>query len=155
MSITTVGGWLKAYRVYDFEGKYTFKYKDTIDFTVEVSADETFLCVSAARSNIFTKIMSPPPMAWSDGSGLPSGEIPTSFAYSASSSLVPAGECAMLGRSCWKATRIVIFSDKFASDSDLTPQRLRTNTRKTGWNTFCFAQRRCATGRVRRSFGGA
>ena len=52
MSITTVGGWLKAYRVYDFEGKYTFKYKDTIDFTVEVSADETFLCVSAVLAEL-------------------------------------------------------------------------------------------------------
>ena len=47
MSIETIGGWLRTYGVDDFAGRCTFKYRDTIDFTVEVSADETFLSVSA------------------------------------------------------------------------------------------------------------
>jgi len=47
MSIAAVGSWLGAFGVDDFAGRCTFKYHDTIDFTVEVSADESFLCVSA------------------------------------------------------------------------------------------------------------
>ena len=52
MSIATVGVWLREYQVYDFAGKCTFKYRDVIDFTIEVSADETYLCVSALLAEL-------------------------------------------------------------------------------------------------------
>ena len=47
MSIDTVGNWLRDYQVYDFAGKCSFEYKDELDFTVEVSADQSCLFLSA------------------------------------------------------------------------------------------------------------
>ena len=47
MSTELIGEWLRDYGVEEFDGGCTFTYKDVIDFSLEVSTDESHLVLSS------------------------------------------------------------------------------------------------------------
>ena len=47
MSTQLIGEWLRDYGVEEFDGGCTFTYKDLIDFSLELSTDESHLVLSS------------------------------------------------------------------------------------------------------------
>jgi Tir chaperone protein (CesT) family len=52
VSIAAVGSWLRAFGVDDFAGHCTLTYRESIDFTVDVISEESFVCFSALLAEL-------------------------------------------------------------------------------------------------------